>query len=47
MSVNQTKQTQANQTSRQALPGEDTVKKPLSDENALVKLYREITQESE
>ena len=47
MSADQLKQTKNNQKPQPVLPGNGAVKNPLSDESALLHLYRDITQENE
>jgi hypothetical protein len=47
MSANPLKETGANQTPQQALPGNGTLKNRRSDESAFVNLYSELTEQDE
>lgn len=47
MSTNQSSQSGTNQTPQEAFPGNVAIKNPLSEEAALVNLYRNITQANE
>jgi hypothetical protein len=47
MSTDQPRQSGTNQTPQEASSGNVDIKNPLSEESALVSLYRNITQETE
>jgi hypothetical protein len=47
MSADQPSQSGTNQTPQEAFPGNVAIKNPLSEELALINLYRNITQENE
>lgn len=47
MSADQPRQSETNQKHQEALPGNVPIKNALSEESALINLYRNITQEDE